>query len=205
MDRFICAHGPGHERAFAYTLSAESKLGLLFKSPSAAGRGLSGQMDVTGSPVQTTVESVIWYLLLINPFLDYAFALPSGQQILMLDWGEDEEVMNADEPRTFQGFGQRALNSLTALQRWQVEEFASLPGKAKIIGVHAPPLGPYPAWSDQELSEGRKKYDSGVDSRARKPDGSIIKLTEHTLFAIRPKDAPAGRCVWSRRKLSSDA
>ena len=115
------AHGPGHERAFAYTLSAESKVGLLFKSPVAAARGLAGKLDVKGSPVQTVIESVLWYLLLINPFLDYAFDLPSGQQVLMLDWAEDEEVMNADEPRTFMGFGQRAANSLSSLQQWHVD------------------------------------------------------------------------------------
>ena len=186
------AHGPGHERAFAYTLSAESKLGLLFKSPIAAGRGLAGKMDVKGSPVQTVVESVLWYLLLINPFLDYAFALPSGHQILMIDWGEDEEVMNFDEPRTFMGFGQRAANCLSPLQLWHVEQFAALPGKAKIIGIHAPPIGPYPEWSEQALLDGKKTYTSREDARARWPNGKIRDLTTHTLFAIRPNDAPFG-------------
>lgn len=186
------AHGPGHERRFAYTLTAESTVGLVFKSPAAAARGLAGKLDTKGSPLQTTVESVAWYLMLINPFLDYAFAHPAGQQFLMIDWAENEEVMNPDEPRTFMGFGQRASDCLSPLQQWHLKEFAAVPGKAKVIGVHAPPLGPYPEWSDQELLGAKKTYARGVDSRARRPDGKIIKLETHTTFAIRPKDAPFG-------------
>jgi hypothetical protein len=112
--------------------------------------------------------------------------------MLMLDWAENEEVMNFEEPRTFMGFGQRAADSLSPLQKWHVEQFAAVEGKAKVIGIHAPPIGPYPEWSDQDLFDGKKTYGSGEDSRARKPDGTIIKLTAHTLFAIRPKSAPFG-------------
>ena len=48
--------------------------------------------------MHTTVDSVLWYLLLINPFLDYAFPHPGGQQVLMLDWAEDEELFNTAKP-----------------------------------------------------------------------------------------------------------
>jgi hypothetical protein len=138
------------------------------------------------------VESVAWYLMLINPFLDYSVTLPSGQQILMLDWAEDEEVMNFDEPRSFQGFGPRAANALSTLQKWHVEEFVGSAGRAKVIGIHAPPIGPYPDWSDTELLAGVKKYAPRDDSRARTPDGKIVKLTQHPTFAIRPRDKPFG-------------
>jgi hypothetical protein len=51
----------------------------------------------------THVDSVTWYLLLMNPFLDYIAQLPAPllpplnepqrYSILMLDWGKDEETM----------------------------------------------------------------------------------------------------------------
>src|SRR5262249_46286081 len=47
------------------------------------------------------------YLLLINPFLDYSVKLASGHQILMLDWAEDEELFNFDDPRTFRTLGEK--------------------------------------------------------------------------------------------------
>ena len=180
------AHGPGHEKKYAYL-----DLDALTAARAVAGT-VAGNLDFAGSPLQTTIESVIWYLLVINPFLDYAFPLPDGQQILMLDWAEDEEIMNSDEPRSFMGFGQRAANSLSALQEWHANEFARSPGKAKIVGIHAPPLGPYPDWYDDELRQGRKTYKAGQDSRMRRPDGKIRRVSEHTLFAVRPKDAPFG-------------
>jgi hypothetical protein len=186
------AHGPGHEKGFAYTLDAETKLGLLFKEPAAALRALGNVLDTDGSPVQTEVESVAWYLMLINPFLDYSVKLPSGQQLLMLDWAEDEELMNFDEPRSFMEFGQRAANSLTALQKWHVDEFAQQPGKAKIIGLHAPPIGPYFLWEDSDLLKGVKKYTPGENSLMYDANWKRVRVTEHTLFAIRPKDQPRG-------------
>jgi outer membrane protein OmpA-like peptidoglycan-associated protein len=186
------AHGPGHEKGFAYALDAETKLGLLFKEPIAALRGLANKLDTDGSPVQTKVESVAWYLMLINPFLDYSIKLPSSQQLLMLDWAEDEEVMNFDEPRSFMEFGQRAAKALTALQKWHVDEFARQPGKAKIIGIHAPPIGPYFLWEDSDLLKGVKKYAPGVNSVTYDANWKRVKMTEHTLFAIRPKNAPRG-------------
>jgi hypothetical protein len=180
------AHGPGHDRQYAYP-----DLDLRRVARAAAGY-LTGNLDFAGSPLQTTVESVIWYLLLLNPFLDYAFALPTGHRVLMLDWGEDEEVLNSDEPRSWMGFGQRAANSLSALQRWHVTSFARSRGPAKVVGVHAPLLGPYPDWTDDDLRQGKKAYRAGEDSRMRRPDGQIVRVPRHTITAIRPKDAPFG-------------
>ena len=188
------AHGPGHEKHFAYSLAAENAWqafwGLLGK-PATLGKVLLQQYNTEGSPLQTSIESVLWYLLLINPFLDYSIKLPGGQQVLMLDWGKDEEVVNTDEPRSWQGFGQRAAKSLTSLQKWHVDEFAGRPGHGKLIGMHAPPVGPFPEWSDSDLAKGVKVFRQGEDSRARWSDGTIKLLRpSHHLFAIRPKDAP---------------
>lgn len=180
------AHGPGHDAKYTY-----SHVDLVRGARAAAGY-LAGNLDFAGSPLQTTTESVIWYLLLINPFLDYAVPFPGGQQLLMLDWGEDEEILNADEPRTFAGYGQRAANSLSALQQWHVASFARSAGRAKIIGMHPPLLGPYPDWSDGDLRQGTKTYGRGEDSRMRRPDGTITKVDQHTINAVRPKNAPLG-------------
>ena len=82
-------------------------------------------------------------------------------------------------------------NALTPLQQWHVGQFVNVvPGRAKIIGIHAPPIGPFTEWSDSELMKGVKTYAPGADSRARKPNGEIIKLTSHPLFAIGLRDNP---------------
>ncbi len=181
-----CAHGPGHAKKFAYV---DLDLARIVR----AGAGyLAANLDLPGSPVHTTVDSVIWYLLLINPFLDYAFAHPSGQQMLMLDWAEDEEVLNRDEPRSWEGFGQRAALSLSPLQQWHVTSFVRSPGRAKLIGIHAPVLGPYPDWNDDELRLGEKTYRRGQDSRMRWPDGRVTPIERHTITAIRAKGSPLG-------------
>ena len=88
------------------------------------------------------MESVAWYLLLINPFLDYQFALPTGHQFLMLDFAEDEELKNTEEEAN--GQGPRSLSCLTPLQQWHVDLLIKSPGKAKTIGIHVPPIGPRP-------------------------------------------------------------
>jgi calcineurin-like phosphoesterase family protein len=201
-DLLRVAHGPGHEREYAYSINANAILKNAFTSlrgvlqalktlGKAGVAALTRDLDVLGSPVQTTIESVAWYLLLINPFLDYSVKLASGHQILMLDWAEDEELFNFDDPRTFRTFGERSANALTPLQQWHVEQFVNVStGRAKIIGIHAPPIGPFTEWSDSELMKGVKTYAPGADSRARKPNGEIIKLTSHPLFAIGLRDNP---------------
>jgi hypothetical protein len=186
MDIIRHAHGPGHDRRYAYP-------DLDLRRVARAGAGyLAGNLDFAGSPLQTTVESVIWYLLLINPFLDYGFALPTGHQVLMLDWGEDEEILNADEPRSWTGFGPRAANSLSPLQQWHVASFAGSRGQAKVVGLHAPLLGPYPDWADGDLRQATKVYRPGEDARMRRPDGRIVTVPRHSLTAVRPEGAPFG-------------
>ena len=36
-------------------------------------------VEQKGFPIETSVESIAWYLLSINPFLDYAFGFRRGE------------------------------------------------------------------------------------------------------------------------------
>jgi N-acetylmuramoyl-L-alanine amidase/3',5'-cyclic AMP phosphodiesterase CpdA len=187
------AHGDGFQRGFSYALKAETKFQLLRETPGKALLAYFGNLTQDGSPLQTRIESVMWYLLLINPFLNFSVRLPGGQQLLMLDWAKEEEIINPDYPRKeWMEYGPRAAASLTPLQKWQIQQFLDSPGRAKIIGVHAPPLGPFPEWKDSDLQQGVKEYQSSEDSRLRWPDGTIKRATKHPFFAIRPSDAPYG-------------
>jgi hypothetical protein len=112
----------------------------------------------------------MWYLLTINPFLDYAFPHPSGQKILMLDWAEAEDVLfdivergkarpylpweaaQAAEP------GPKAGDCLTKAQQKMVANFLAQPGVSKIVGIHAPPIAPWFDWFDSELVESKKIF-----------------------------------------------
>lgn len=198
------AHGPGHERKVSYNEAVESKFRLAWRNvPRLAWLVLTKlfgggkTLDAPGLPTETTVESVVWYLLVINPFLDYRFTLPGGHRVLMLDWAEDENVIFGD---IFQGKryasldkstaaeGPTARNCLTDLQVELVKQFTAVPGAAKIIGIHAPPIGPWDNWDDAELSLGWKSFDLGGRGyphySRRTQDGQTMK--GHPLFAIRP-------------------
>lgn len=212
------AHGDGHKRKFSYAAKAENELQLLLENTGQAVAALvrlMGQtqtMNVKDTPAQTTVASVEWYLLSINPFLDYAFTLPNQHRVLMLDWAEKENVLfpilsrgksypylvwqagAAADP------GPKALSCLTSLQQDLVSGFIRLPGRSKIIGVHAPPIGPYPDWTDKDMLEGRTKYGKEKAGKVRgltdfvtkKPDGTTEQWYGHPLFATRPKGGLEG-------------
>jgi predicted MPP superfamily phosphohydrolase len=198
------AHGPGHDRAVAYNDAAESKYRLALRNWRALGWQLllklfggDKTLDVPGLPTETTVESIAWYLLAINPFLDYRFTLPRGHSVLMLDWVEDENVFfgsiyqgkrYASVGGSSAAEGPVARNSLSDLQVDLVKQFTEMPGAAKIIGIHAPPIGPWSSWNDQELATGWKSFDFGGRGyphyRRVTPSGTV---KGHPLFAIRPK------------------
>jgi hypothetical protein len=199
------AHGPGCDQKFSYDLRAASLIktlaGFLAQTQSTDQRGL---------PTETKIESVLWYLYSINPFFDYSFALPNGHKVLMLDWGKDENVLfpiiergkswpymlwqveSAAYP------GPKAKRCLSDRQWALVDDFVSSPGAAKIIGVHAPPIGPYPYWFDSDLRQGRKVYDKGSQPQGptnyatRLPDGTIQNWNGHPLFAIKPNNDEEG-------------
>jgi V8-like Glu-specific endopeptidase len=212
------AHGDGHKRKFSYAAKAENALELLLKNTGDAVKALVGlmlqrkDMNVEDTPAETTVKSVEWYLLSINPFLDYAFTLPNQHRVLMLDWAEKENVLfpilsrgrsypyllwqagEAADP------GPKARSCLTSLQQDLVSGFLKLPGRSKIIGMHAPPIGPYPDWTDKDMLEGRTKYGKEkvgkvrgrTDFVTKKPDGTTEPWYGHPLFATRPKSGIEG-------------
>ena len=116
----------------------------------------SQTIDVKGFPTETNIESVEWYLLSINPFLNYKFTSPGEFNFLMLDWEKDENVVFDTSSKRYRyawGFSTdevEAKSSLTDLQMKLVMKFAEAPGNSKIIGVHAPPIGPWADWYDDE-------------------------------------------------------
>ena len=181
------AHGHGYDTKLTYSQLGAERLA------NAAGGLVIGDLSVDGSPLETSVASVLWYLLLINPFLDYAFSLPGGQQLLMLDWGQDEDILHFESPRDWREYAERAKNCLSGLQDTLVTEFVRSPGSAKVIGLHAPPLGPAGRWTDEDLRLGEKVFPWDQDSRMHNPaDGKVIKVEKHSLCAIAPQGAPAG-------------
>ena len=152
-------------------------------------------------PTETHIDSIAWYLLTINPFLDYRCELPGGYRVLMLDFAKRESLLIYDtrlgknygyvHPGSGQSRGPRALSCLTRTQQWMVSQFLQLPGKAKVIGIHTPPLGPYPDWSEMDLVRGFKTYGKPLEARGPltyrfEPSGGGQALKGHPLFAIRP-------------------
>ena len=210
------AHGAGHTSQFSYKFDAENgfvdnlrKAGTVLKAVGAL-LAQTKTMDVPGSPAETTIASVEWYLLAVNPFFDYMVTLPGGHQLLMLDWVEDEDVLF---PVVYKGKewpymlwqldeaadpGPKARRALTTMQKWLVEQLIAAPGSAKLIGIHAPPIGPYPDWKDEELLIGRKTYANPQRARGptnyatRRPDGTIDEWHGHPIFALAPKNGDAG-------------
>ncbi len=216
MQILEAAHGPGHGRGKTVVTTRQAYQDDVSHKLQGILGYFTGDLAFAGSPLQTTVDSVLWYLLLINPFLDYAVPLPGGQQVLLLDWGEREEIYNFASAKSWTEYSQRAANVLSPLQEWHVTEFAQSPGAAKVIGIHAPPLGPDDMWSEEDLANGQKTFKSGEDSRMRSPvDNKTIKVTQHTLCAVAPKGAPMGvaavfgtfvqRRDWFVRKVSESA
>ena len=158
-------------------------------------------------PTETHIDSIAWYLLTINPFLDYRCELPGGYRVLMLDFAKRESLLIYDtrlgknygyvHPGSGQSRGPRALSCLTRTQQWMVSQFLQLPGKAKVIGIHTPPLGPYPDWSEMDLVRGFKTYGKPLEARGPltyrfEPSGGGQALKGHPLFAIRPDGGPYG-------------
>ena len=155
----------------------------------------SSSLDVKGYPTETNIDSIAWYLLSINPFLDYTFTLPGKQSVLMLDWARTEHVLFEDvvkgekwgydplNPNSASGTP-KASSCLTGLQQRLVAGFISGPSKAKVVGLHAPPISAYSDWYQLDLFTGRKTYKN--PQTARGPNGG------HPLFAITPRGAPYG-------------
>jgi hypothetical protein len=206
------AHGNGHDRAVSYNDATELKFRLSWSTvlkPALSNLRTIGwqilikvfggdkTLDKPGLPTETTVESIAWYLLTINPFLDYRFTLPRGHSVLMLDWAEDENVffgaiyqgkryLSLDKSAADEG--PNARNCLTDLQVELVKQFTDMPGAAKIIGIHAPPITPWDNWDDRELAAGWRDFDYGGRGYPHytRTTADGRKTKGHPLFAIRP-------------------
>lgn len=128
----------------------------------------TGKLNEKGFPTETTVDSIVWYLLLINPFLDYQFKHPCGQSVLMLDWAEGETLLLEGTlervihtiAKTNFLIGACASKSLTNLQNIHVQIFTDPinKSKSKIIGIHSPPLGIWEEWYDDDLIKAWREY-----------------------------------------------
>jgi 3',5'-cyclic AMP phosphodiesterase CpdA len=189
------AHGAGYEKRFSYYYDATGNWELIkeqsFWDSVKAFFELVGQTTTLNKerlPTETTIDSVSWYLFLINPFLDFAFHLPGGHSVLMLDWAEEEDVLfppeiKPVEKRTieiegfsfdlsdqWQGYlpwqagdftygGPKARASLTELQKTLVQEFLTRPGTAKMVGIHAPPIGPPTVITDDQLAAHERRQE----------------------------------------------
>lgn len=191
-DELKKAHGPGHEPRLSYApIAPVIPSGLWQKFGKR-----EGTLDVKTTPAETSVHSVAWYLLLINPFLDYLTALPGGYSLLMLDWGKGEKldmdvikggINYGRHPFVSDHGGPAAKDSLSSHQTELVEQFVGASQSAKILGIHAPVLGPWPHWTDDHLQLGRVKWDPG--DRGHADRGEV----DHVALAYRSKDDPEGR------------
>lgn len=100
-------------------------------------------------PLITDLDSIKWYLLLINPFLDYVANVPGEYRFLMLDWAENEQIFGADFPqRTGLPL---AEDSLTEIQKSLVTWFVGL-ASTKPWGCMLPSLGQDPNGPETTLS-----------------------------------------------------
>jgi len=155
-------------------------------------------------PLVTALDSIKWYLLLVNPFLDYVGRIPGGFALLMIDWAKEEEVLDI-------GFNPVGLpiakDSITDTQKQLIEYFLSLDEcKAKIVGLHATIIGPNPDMDDKLMGEslircptckGEGKRSDGTAcvclnlSQTKVGDGSWRPTHKGyvTLFAGHPDDA----------------
>src|SRR5262249_25806585 len=163
-------------RAFSYCSKAVDTMDLFDKELAAAletaGRLATntGRLNIPHAPTETSIASVMWYLLTINPFLDYAFPHPSGQKLLMLDWAEAEDVLfdivERGKARPYLPTeaaqaalpGPKAGDCLTQAQKKMVVNFLAQPGISKLVGIHAPPIAPWYDWFDSELIESKKIF-----------------------------------------------
>ncbi|GMU81663.1 MAG: hypothetical protein AMXMBFR47_15340 [Planctomycetota bacterium] len=180
------AHGPGHGGQYSlYDGGANYAL--------AVARLLwhkwiirEGELEIGGTPLVTTTASVAWYLLLINPFLDYSVPLPGGYDLLMLDWGENE-LVDFHEYRSGVDRGGTVVkpnssgepapkDTLTDDQREVIEHFLASNNRARILGIHAPVVGPHGRWTDEYLAQGKVVTPLGSDARLSQDGKPIVSL-----------------------------
>ena len=80
----VGAPGPG-----AYNLSSRDEIAKI----AGPGSKYTWYTPFAETPINNDINSVVWYLLLINPFLNYTARFPGGYTFLMLDWAEQEKII----------------------------------------------------------------------------------------------------------------
>jgi predicted MPP superfamily phosphohydrolase len=201
------AHGPGHNAGRMYPAEGIDKVFAYLGNKLLPWRR-NGRLEIEGTPIHTVIDSVAWYLLLINPFLDYSFSIPGGYDVLMLDWAEDE---NVDKPQYNKGVDEgrtivlpnvvgspNAMKSLSQEQKDIVEHFVEGKGRAKFFGVHAAVVGPWGHWYDNDLARSvvvlphnpklQKGRHSPVATEGVPGKSGPQRFTEHPALAVRHKD-----------------
>jgi Calcineurin-like phosphoesterase len=129
--------------------------------------------------VDTTVDSVAWYLLLINPFFDYVAQYPAPVEpttgapqrysFLLLDWANEEDTRKymffsryeKVESESAHGWGivvsrgaPWAKNALTKLQKEATAWFLTQERTAKVVGAHWGVISPRPSWPQDAMLDG---------------------------------------------------
>lgn len=129
--------------------------------------------------IETTVDSVAWYLLLINPFFDYVAQYPAALEptlgeprrysFLMLDWANEEETMKIGLFSTYEKLVDESANAggmiysrgapwaksaLTNLQKEAAAWFLTQERTAKVVGAHWGIVSPRPSWPQDSMLEG---------------------------------------------------
>ena len=107
----------------------------------------------------------------------------------MLDWAKDEDVLfskiengektgyNPLMPGDAAGTP-RPRNNLTEMQQHLVTDFLSGPSRAKVVGIHAPVIGPHGDWYDSDLMVAKKTYPDPATARG--------PASGHPMFAATP-------------------
>lgn len=122
--------------------------------------GDAHELDVIGNDsfTHTTPASVLWYSLVINPFLDYAFSYRE-MAFLCLDWGHGTSLRPPNEaPYTIDpGILPYPTNSISnhqwsLIQAWHQTVQSK---KAKVLAFHATVYQPFPEIGFEDLSKGR--------------------------------------------------
>jgi predicted MPP superfamily phosphohydrolase len=178
-DWRINPYGPDAEGAPApgdLNLNNQDEVGQAWKGERVAVGDFAFTQSLEFSALKTVEESIEWYLLLINPFLDYIAQMPApfdpaqpkSYSILMLDWGKDEDTMRhgfswQDEQRALDEGAKGPIithgapwadGAISDLQKYLAELFLAQTRAAKVVTSHFQILGARPSWPQEAMYQG---------------------------------------------------
>lgn len=123
--------------------------------------GNAYESDVTGKDKFTheTPASILWYSLVINPFLDFAFSYKK-MTFLCLDWGHGTRFYPPQGEAAYSidpGILPHPTKSISDSQWSLIREWYRTyqARKVKVIALHASVYQPYPEIGFEDLSQGR--------------------------------------------------